>query len=136
MRTIKRDEAIRDIRREVLALVEDDHSLCEVAGRLGIFCRGFRQFDDQELFRRYDWIAKRKHVESRPALEVLANRWQLARQFVQNAELACDVQLRDRDGCDGWDTFNNAKLAQFYKELCAEEVDVIDDGEVHYRTFR
>jgi hypothetical protein len=136
MRTIKRDDAIQDIRREVLKLVDDDHSICAVSSRLGIFCRGFSQFSDEELFRRFSWIAKRRDVKTRPALEVFANRWQLARQLVLNKELACDVQLADRDGCDGWDSFTNVKLGQFHKELCGEEVEVVDDGELHYRTFK
>lgn len=136
MRTVKRDEAIKDIRRELLKLVDDDHSVCEVAGRLGIFCRGFRQFSDQELERRYDWIVKRRNVKSREELEAFANRWQLARQFVQNQKLACDVQLDERDTCDGWDTFTLAQLERFYKQLCSEEVHVVDDLDVHYRTYR
>jgi hypothetical protein len=136
MRTVKRDEAIQDIRREVLKLVDDEHSLCEVCSRLNIMCKGFRQFSDEELFRRYGWIAKRKGIKSREDLEAHANRWQLARQFVQNKALACDVQLEDRDTCDGWDTFGTKELARFYQQICGEEVEVADDTNVHYRTYR
>jgi len=135
MRTMGRKEAIEAVRREVLKLVDDDHSVCEVAGRLGIFCRGFRQFSDEELARRFDWIVKRRSPKTREELEAHANRWQLARQLVQNKALACDVQLADRDACDGWDTFSNTELARFHEQLCGEKVEVVDDGSLHYRTY-
>lgn len=125
MRTISRQEAINAIRHEVLTLVDDDHSICEVAGRLGIMCKGFKQFDDEELAKRYDWIVKKRKPKTRAELEVLANRWQLTRQFVQNKELACDVQLEDRDACVGWDEFSNARLAKFYTQLLNESVEVV-----------
>jgi hypothetical protein len=135
MRTLKRDEAIRDIRREVLKLVDDEHSVCEVCTRLDIMCRGFRQFSDEELARRYKWIAERGEPKTRAELEELANRWQLARQLATGRELACDVQLEDRDTCDGWDTFTTTELARYYKQLTGEDVEVADDLAVHYRTF-
>ena len=58
MRTMTRAALIEEIRREVLALVDDEHSFCNVAGELGIGCTGFRQFTDAELAHRYRWIVK------------------------------------------------------------------------------
>ncbi|MCK6551503.1 hypothetical protein L6R52_37045 [Myxococcota bacterium] len=136
MRTLVRGDAIADIRRELLRLVDDEHSVCEVAAEKGILCRGFRQFSDEELARRYDWISKRRHPKTREELETLANRWQLARQFVLDQRIACDVQLEDRDTCDGWDTFSNRMIERYYRELCGEDVTVRDDAAVHQRTFR
>jgi hypothetical protein len=124
MRTLTRTEAIGDIRKEILKLVDDDHSMCEVASRLGIFCKGFRQFDDEELKKRYDWIVKKKNVTRRDELVRLANRWQLARQFVQNKGLSCDVQLVDRDTCRGWDEFDDPTLERYHRELCGEEITI------------
>lgn len=125
-----RREAIDGIRRAVLELVDDDHSMCEVAERLGIFCRGFRQFTDEELDRRYRWITDKRGVEDRAELEDLANRWQLARQLVQDEKLSCDVQTREHDTCLGWDGFDNQTLAEYYAALYGEEVFVAPDEEV------
>ena len=125
MRTLTRDQAIDDIRKEVLKLVDDEHSMCEVASRLGIFCKGFRQWDDEELKRRYDWIVKKKNVTRRDELVRFANRWQLARQYVQNKELSCDVQALEEDTCRGWKEFDDATLEHHHAELCGEPVKII-----------
>lgn len=124
---INRADAIEGVRRAIMDLVDDDHSICEVAGRLGIFCRGLRQFTDEELETRYQWLAERRGATSRETLEDLANRWQLARQLVQDASLSCDVQAREHDTCLGWDEFSNDKLAGFYRTLCDQEVIVVPD---------
>jgi hypothetical protein len=125
MRTLKREQAIGDIRRSLLALVDDEHSICQVATERNIFCRGFRRLSDAELARRYDWIVKRSGVTTRAELEQRANRWQLARQRAEDEELACDVQLHDRDTCIGWDEFSNERLELYYDELCGEHVHVV-----------
>lgn len=124
MRTLTRKELIDEIRSEVLALVDDDHSICEVAGRLGIFCKGFRRFSDEELAKRYDWIVQIRRPSSREQLEDLADRWQIARQLVQNEALACDVQTKEHDTCRGWDEFDDAKLAELHASLSGETVAV------------
>lgn len=124
MRTIPRTEAIRDIRREILQLVDDDHSMCQVAARLGIYCHGFRQFSDRELMERYEWLVRHRGETNREALEDLANRWQLARQLVRDEELSCDVQTVERDTCLGWDGFPDERLEEFYRKLCNEEVRI------------
>ena len=124
MRTIPRTEAIRDIRREILLLVDDDHSMCQVAARLGIYCHGFRQFSDEELMERYQWLVRRRGETNREALEELANRWQLARQLVRDEELSCDVQAVEHDTCLGWDGFTDERLEEFYRKLCNEEVRI------------
>jgi hypothetical protein len=41
MRTISRSQAICDLRRKLLELVDQERSLCLVAARRGIFCNGF-----------------------------------------------------------------------------------------------
>src|SRR5262245_34155187 len=122
MRTLDRHAAIQDIRAAVLKLVDDEHSVCELCTRLNIMCRGFRQLSDEELRRRYKWLVERRDPKTREELEVLANRWQLARQLATGKELACDVQLEERDTCDGWDTFSTTELARFYKQMIGEEV--------------
>lgn len=124
MKTLNREQAIDHIRAAVLKLVDDDHSMCEVAARLGIFCRGFRRLGDDELTRRYQWLADRRGVEDRASIEDLANRWQLARQLATHEALACDVQTREHDACDGWASFTEAELERFHLELCDEAIAV------------
>lgn len=123
MMPITRREAIFGVRRAILELVDDDHSMCEVASRLGIFCGGFRRFSDEELQSRYAWLAAR--ATNREELENLANRWQLARQVACDAALSCDVQTAEHDTCRGWDEFSDEQLAGFYDTLCGEEIVVV-----------
>ena len=64
----------------------------------------------------------------RPELEDLANRWQLARQYVLGTQLACDTQADDREHhhtCRGWTDFTDEQLGQFCRELLAEEVEIV-----------
>lgn len=121
MRTLSRDQLIQEIRTAVMRLVDDDHSFCEVTSRLGIHCRGFRQFDDAELFRRYEWLARHQGAGDRTKLEQLANRWQLARQLVLDEKLSCDVQAREHDTCLGWDAYTDEYLVALHEKLCGGE---------------
>ena len=124
MRTMTRAALIEEIRREVLALVDDEHSFCNVAGELGIGCTGFRQFTDAELAHRYRWIVKTRDPSTREELEDLANRWQLARQIVEDRPLSCDVQQIERDTCAGWDGYGDDQLASFHHTLTGETVEI------------
>jgi hypothetical protein len=124
MTTLTREQAIDRLRRALLELVDDEHSICEVATSKGILCRGFRQFSDAELEQRYHWLLERRGEQGREELEKLANRWQLARQFVQNSSLSCDVQAREHDTCCGWDDFTNHALEGYIREICGEDVIV------------
>ena len=125
VRTIERQRAIRDLRETLIELTDDTTSICEMAGRLGVFCRGHRRLSDAELAHEYDWIVERQQPRDRAHLEDLANRWQLARQSATDAELACDVQSEERDTCLGWDEFSNEELEQHYRALQKEGVKVI-----------
>lgn len=119
---VSRNAAIALIRAALLELVDDDHSMCQVAAERGIFCRGFCRYSDEELRRRYWWLAgpglTRKQIEQR------ANLWQLARQLYHDLPLACDVQQRDRDACNGWDGFSNEFLTQFCRKLTGRELEI------------
>ena len=128
MRTLTRDQLIDEVRRAALRLVDDDHSFCEVTGRLGIHCRGFKQYTDEELEQKYRWLARDRGATSRTEIESLANRWQLARQLVQNVELSCDVQAREHDTCLGWDGFSTEYLAKLHAQLCGGETVGISAG--------
>lgn len=119
---VSRTAAIALLRAALLELVDDDRSICQVAAERGIFCRGFRRYSDEEFRQRYWWLAgiglTRKQIEQR------ANLWQLARQLYHDVPLACDVQQRDRDACNGWDDFSNQTLAEFYRELTGLELEI------------
>ncbi|MFO0727607.1 MAG: hypothetical protein U1E65_27765 [Myxococcota bacterium] len=123
-RTLSRQDAIDALRSALLRLTDEHHSACQVAGRLGIFCKGHRGLDDFALFERYDWIVARQKPKDRPELEDLANRWELARQTATGAALACDVQQVEQETCLGWDEFDNETLARHYFQLLEEPVFV------------
>ena len=130
MRTITRNEAVELLRHKCAGLVDDEHSLCLVASQLKVLCGGFSQWTSQELKQRYAWIVKNRPGITRAQLEDLANRWQLARQFVRDEELSCDVQGRETEHriCQGWDTFSDEDLARFCHELTGEELLVRPDA--------
>jgi len=123
MKTITRAEAIELLRSKCAALVDDEHSLCEVAGREKILCGGFAQWSFGELKQRHDWIVKRRPHITRKQLEELANRWQLARQYVSETGLACDNQIKENHHqvCHGWDEFSDEDIARFCQELSGDE---------------
>lgn len=128
-RVISRSEAIDLLREKCSALVDDEHSLCEVAARLKILCGGFSQWKFHELKERHDWIARRRPGVTRRELEDLANRWQLARQFCLGTKLSCDTQLQEEAHqiCKGWEGHSEQDLERFCHELTGEEVRVRPD---------
>jgi hypothetical protein len=126
MRTLSRRQTIDALRSTLLSMVDEDHSICEVAARNGFFCRGFEHYSDDELRTQFRWLAEKKHPEGREALIELANRWVLARQNAAGAKLACDLETYERDTCFGWDEFSNATLERFHRELLGETVRVMD----------
>lgn len=124
MPRVTRDEAIRRIRDVLVAMVDDDHSLCQVAAERGVFCHGFRRYSDMEFQQRYEWLVRRNPGLSRDQIEELANRWQLARQIVDEVPLSCDAQQLEHDICNGWDEFSNRDLEKYYRELTGTSVEV------------
>jgi hypothetical protein len=128
MKKITRDQAINAIRAKLLTLVDDEHSMCEVASRLGIYCTGFSQFKTGPLRERYGWIVESRPGVKRPELEDLANRWQLARQYVLGTLISCDTQAGEHERhhtCLGWQTFADEQLAGFHSELLGEEIEIV-----------
>ena len=126
MLTLPRRDAIRAIRARLIEMTDDDHSMCQVASEKGIYCRGFRQFTDEELKERYAWMLKRHPGAGREELEDMANRWQLARQIVDRVPLSCDAQQIEHDTCTGWDGFSDEDLARFYRQLLGSEIAIAD----------
>lgn len=128
MKTITREAAIEALRRRFLELTDDEHCMCSVAAELHVFCGGFSQWKSHELRQRYDWLLARNPRMTRAQLEDLANRWQLARQFVHDTPLSCDTQTMEHDTCRGWDGFTDEQLAEHMQQLCGEEVRVVAGG--------
>lgn len=125
MKTITREEGIERLRSAIFALVDEEHSICEVAARLGIFCKGFSQWSFEELKQRYDWIVERHPDITREELEHIANIWQLARQEVHHTPTACDTQTQEHDTCLGWDEWGNSDLARFLEEVTGERLTIM-----------
>jgi hypothetical protein len=121
---LSRPQAIEKMRQKLRKLTDQDHCLCSVVGQLGIFCRGFRALPDKELRQKYHWIAKKRPNAPREMIEELANLYHLGRQEVTGAALCCDVETREHGGCDGWNTFDNRQLEEFYLALMGESAEI------------
>jgi hypothetical protein len=119
-----RDELISAIRSELVKFTDEENSICKVASERGIFCRGFKQFNDRELRQKFDWIVRKRPGINRDELEHIANDWQLAEQQVHERPIACDVQTEIHDMCRGWDEYTNDQLEKLYFELSGAKVVV------------
>ncbi|MFN7972565.1 MAG: hypothetical protein U0166_09480 [Acidobacteriota bacterium] len=124
MRHLTRANLIYRLRDYLKKLVDDEHSLCLVAARKGIFCKGFAQWSDDELRKKFAWIADARPGISREELEDVINRYKLGRTEALGCDLPCDAQMIDRDTCFGWDGFSDEDLVRFHKEWYGEEVKV------------
>jgi hypothetical protein len=118
-----RADAVGRLRTALLALTDEEHSLCAVAAEKGIFCMGFRRFDDREFQRRFrDTLGYSTHLD-RAEMEKLANVWELAEQIRLRVRLACDAQTRSRGGhCRGWEEFSNGELARFCADILGKSI--------------
>jgi len=123
-KTLSRTEVVGLLRGELMKRADGEKSACSVAAEDGVFCRGFARYTDLELRRRYDWIARRNPELTRQELEEIADRWQMARQDVEELPIACDVQQKVHDTCRGWDDFSNEELTRYYFEMTGTEIDV------------
>ncbi len=121
---MKREDLIAGLREALVGLTTDEKSICQVAAERGFFCRGFRQYGDDELRNRYWWLVRKRPDMTREELESLANEWQLTQQDVRDTALACDVQTKVHDTCNGWDGFSDQQLAAFYAQLTGKTVNV------------
>jgi hypothetical protein len=119
---LSRPQAIERMRSMLKRLTDEEHCVCSVVGRLGIFCRGFKQYSDEELKQRFDWIARKRPGVAREKLEDLANLYYLGRDEATGAAICCDVETREHAGCDGWNRFKNAELEGFYRTLIGQPV--------------
>ncbi len=123
-----RDEAIRRLRDYLLKLTDAEHSMCQVAAELKIFCRGFCRWDEAEFRRRWQRVLGNNSGLTRAQLEELANLWELAEQIAQRVALACDAQTKANGVCRGWDDFPNDTIARHCSDLLGRNVVIIKGG--------
>ena len=125
MLKLNRSEAIAAIRKRLLEMIDDDHSMCQVAAEHEICCHGFARLNDEQLHQRYSWLLRNNPGMSRQELMEAANRWELARQAVNQVPISCDSQCIEKDTCEGWDGFNDATIARYFQEILGEQVEII-----------
>ena len=118
---LTRPQAIAAIRERLAKLCDEEHCACSAAAHLGVMCKGFAAMSDAQLRKRFDWIACHRPEASRAELERLVSLYHIGRQEVGGFTLCCDAETRDHCGCDGWNQFDNARLAETYKELTGRE---------------
>lgn len=123
---LSRPQAIERIRESLKALTDDENCACAVAGRLNVFCGGFRALSDDEFRARFSWIASKRPGAPRRELEELVSLYHAGRQEVGHAALCCDVETREHCACDGWNAFDNRTLERFASELTAASVGSVD----------
>lgn len=126
IRNIDRGSAISELRARLSSLTDDRTSMCMVAAERGIFCHGFKQYSDEQLREKFDWITRRNPNLKRRDLESMANLWQISRQVIEGVHFSCDAQTIEHDTCLGWDSFTNDELQKFFREIIHQEVNVVD----------
>ncbi len=113
-----REQALGKIRDFLAANRREDETTCQTVGRLGIFCQGYNQWDDQQLREQYPWLAEKVSPETtREEFLKLIVAWDGARALVHKVETTCDVHMIDHDGCLGFDRFSNDELKQMFPQL-------------------
>jgi hypothetical protein len=122
--TWSRAEAIGRLRAALVALTDEEHSICQVAAERGIFCHGFARWNAVEFDRRWKSAIGRSTHLSRPQMEEFANLWQLAEQIRQRVALACDAKTIGGRACRGWDEFSSAEISRFCADLLGKSIVV------------
>ncbi|KAA3614295.1 MAG: hypothetical protein DWQ01_00915 [Planctomycetota bacterium] len=118
------------MRERLLKLAEDEgDTVCDVAAREVVFCRGFDRFPTPLLQERFAWMAHDPDIEREELLDRI-RRWIHAREQVLDLPTACDVMKEEGDLCRGWATFNLEKLAASYQELFGQAVEVVADPQI------
>ena len=111
-----REAAIGVLRCRLAMLADGERSLCAILGERGLFCRGFRQWNDHEFHRRWKAVLGQSTHLSRSEIERLADLWQLAEQIACGATLPCDLRSARPAACAGWAEFTDAELERFCDE--------------------
>jgi hypothetical protein len=125
---LTREEAIASLRSGLLKLSDGEHSMCEIAARLDVFCRGFRRWPDSDFLRLWTRTMGRTTHLDRAQMERLADVWQLTEQLRLRIPIACDA--RSACGpCRGWDGFSNRDLERFCADVLGRNVAIHEEGQ-------
>ena len=79
---LTRPQAIAAIRERLAKLCDEEHCACSAAAHLGVMCKGFAAMTDDQLRKRFDWIARRRPDASREELERLVSLYHIGREEV------------------------------------------------------
>jgi hypothetical protein len=115
-----RTEAIANLRSRLMGIADGEHSICKVAAERGIFCRGFRRWNDREFHDRLKGSLGVSTHLTRPQMEELADLWQLTEQLSLGLALICDAPPAARAACRGWDEFTDLELQSFEREMIGQ----------------
>ena len=126
MQSLARSECIGEIRKKLLDLARDEETVCDVAARKMVFCRGFERFPTPKLRKRFHWLAHDPELSREELLDRI-RKWIHAREFVLELPSACHVMGEEHDLCEGGADFTNEKLAASYEELFGQPVEVVPD---------
>jgi hypothetical protein len=121
-----RREAVAKLRSALLAVTDDEHTLCQVAAERRIFCHGFRRWSEPEFDKRWRRAIGRSTHLSRAQMEEFANLWQLSEQLRCRVALACDACTSKSGPCRGWDEFSNEELSRFCSDVLGVNVEVVE----------
>lgn len=121
-----RPQAVAVLRGELERLADGEHSTCHIAAERGIFCRGFRRFDDHEFHSRWSPVLGESTHLNRGQIERLADVWELCEQVRQHVRVTCDARAASPGPCRGWYEFSNATLGRFCSELLGRDVIVTE----------
>lgn len=105
-------------------LKDEEDTVCDVAAREGVFCRGFDRFPTPILRKSFPWLAHDPEI-SREDLVDRIRRWINARKFVLSLPSACDVEACEKDMCMGFEGFDDEKIAASYQEMFGESVEIL-----------
>jgi hypothetical protein len=62
---LSRPQAIERIRGALLARAGEEECACTIAARADVFCHGFRDLDDKQFRKKFDWIAAKRPQATR-----------------------------------------------------------------------
>jgi hypothetical protein len=120
-----REDALKRVRELLAAQTRPDETTCEVAARLGIFCRGYDQWTLEQLREIYPWLAKKMPASTpREQFLQLIVAWDGARKLVHKAPTTCDVKALDHEGCLGFDRFSNQQLKEMFSQIFKPEDEI------------
>jgi hypothetical protein len=122
--TFTRAEAIEQIREKLWSATRADECACAATARLGVLCRGFDRLDHEPVRARYAWLGANRPRLSRPELEALIVAHHASRQDLRQEAVCCDVETRERSGCEGWDMFDDASLEKELQTLSGRPVRI------------